>query len=415
MGQPGRALRFDVFISYAHSDGEWARILAGRLHGAGFKVFLDVWRLAPGDLVTHSLEEGIRGSRAGILVCSPQAMSSKWVREEYAGLIENAVQQGRRLIPVLYLDAELPTFVANRVWVDFREATGPTYEAKVAELVRGLRGLPPEQPPRRTVGNRPVPAPDRVPGQTGMLRRRNPANAWSSTSSAVALLATFLLVFAVSRDGGPTACPAVAVTLHVKPSVPDTFLGHADVHCPAPRGYQYQLFTRIIWPGQRDPVYYAGNSENQNIPSRRGKYPITLGIDHEVRRCYVVVALVDKVPAGSGSPDEPGARQRLTGDRESGLQLDGQGRQPDEGHASPSPRGILGRSACSRSGPGRHRSSGTADLPRTSYLIPGIGYGEFGICKPGIGSNDTAIGDRCEAPNNAAWPADLPPSQAAFG
>ena len=140
------------FVSYGHEDAAWVRVLAGNLHQAGITVFLDEWELAAGDSFTGRLEEGIRGSANGVLVVSPHALSRPWVREEYAALLRRAVEQpGRRLVPVLYADAELPPFLANRRWVDFRgaAATGPQYEARLGELVRALQGRPAAGPPAR--------------------------------------------------------------------------------------------------------------------------------------------------------------------------------------------------------------------------------------------------------------------------
>jgi hypothetical protein len=134
---------WDVFASYGHEDAGWVRVLAGNLHQAGFDVFLDEWELVGGDRFAGRLEEGIRDSVSGVLVVSPHALSRPWVREEYEALLRLAVEQpGRRLIPVLYADADLPPFLGNRLWVDFRGAgtTGPEYEARLGELVRYLRG-----------------------------------------------------------------------------------------------------------------------------------------------------------------------------------------------------------------------------------------------------------------------------------
>ena len=113
---------WDVFVSYGHEDAGWVRVLAGNLHRAGFEVFLDEWELVGGDRVTERLEDGIRDSANGVLVVSPDSLSRPWVREEYEALLRQAVQDPgrRRLIPVLYADAELPVFLANRLWVDFR-------------------------------------------------------------------------------------------------------------------------------------------------------------------------------------------------------------------------------------------------------------------------------------------------------
>ena len=55
---------------------------------------------------------------------------------------------------MLYADAELPPFLANRLWVDFRGAatTGPQYDAKLEELVRYLQGRPAVDRPARGTG-----------------------------------------------------------------------------------------------------------------------------------------------------------------------------------------------------------------------------------------------------------------------
>ena len=143
----GTGRHFDVFVSYAHEDADWVRVLAGRLHQAGLEVFLDDWQIVPGDVLVRSLEEGIRTSTAGILVCSPSSVASSWVMQEYAALLTQAVTQGRRLIPVLFEQVELPAFLAARVWVDFRHADGPTYDVKLTELVRALRATPPADRP----------------------------------------------------------------------------------------------------------------------------------------------------------------------------------------------------------------------------------------------------------------------------
>ncbi len=135
--------RWDVFLSYGHEDAGWVGLLAGNLHRDGFNVLLYQWEAVGGDHVTGRLEEAIRASRSGALVVSPHSLSRLWVREEYEALLGRAVEDpaGRRVVPVLYREAEPPEFMANRPWVDFRTATaGPKYEAALEHLERYLRG-----------------------------------------------------------------------------------------------------------------------------------------------------------------------------------------------------------------------------------------------------------------------------------
>ena len=131
---------FDVFISYGHQDQDWVRTLAENLYRAGLEVFYDEWEIAPGDVLVHRLDEGIRTSRSGILVISSASLSRPWVMEEYGAMLTRAVAGQQRLIPVLLGEAELPPFLAARVWVDFRHADGPEYDRRVSQLVAALRG-----------------------------------------------------------------------------------------------------------------------------------------------------------------------------------------------------------------------------------------------------------------------------------
>jgi tetratricopeptide (TPR) repeat protein len=167
--------RWDAFISYGYEDADWVGALAGNLQRDGFDVFLDAWELVGGDRVTGRLEDAIRDSTNGVLVVSPHALSRPWVREEYEALLRQAVNDpGRRLIPVLYRDAELPAFLANRLWVDFRGAasTGPEYDARLEELERALRGLAVRDRPARD-GSRvwPVGAGGQTVRPAGAMRR----------------------------------------------------------------------------------------------------------------------------------------------------------------------------------------------------------------------------------------------------
>jgi tetratricopeptide (TPR) repeat protein len=137
----------DVFISYAHADQAWVEVLAENLHQSGLEVFFDEWEIGPGDVLVHRLDEGLR-ARNGVLVVSPVALERPWVQQEYAAMVTRAVDKQLRLIPVLLKDAEMPPLLASRVWVDFRGADGPVYEARVRELVTALKGERRGPPPR---------------------------------------------------------------------------------------------------------------------------------------------------------------------------------------------------------------------------------------------------------------------------
>ncbi len=179
---------FDVFVSYGHGDQPWVRVLAENLERAGLHVFYDEWDILPGDVLVHRLDAGIRGSAHGIVVVSPHALSRPWVAAEYAAMLTRTVAGEQRLIPVLLEDADLPPFLASRVWVDFRETHDPaTYTARVGELVAALQG-------RR----RPRPAAD------GTVRPP-PGQAYGAEGPRTARLQVSRDTVVLSSDGGTVA------------------------------------------------------------------------------------------------------------------------------------------------------------------------------------------------------------------
>ncbi|HSF39408.1 MAG TPA: toll/interleukin-1 receptor domain-containing protein, partial [Thermoanaerobaculia bacterium] len=103
---------YDVFLSYAHADAEEVHRLAENLHNAGLEVFLDDWRIDPGDVLVHKLDAALLNSRNGILCVTPTALSRDWVLKEYAAMMTRATERKLRLIPVLLADAELPPLLA---------------------------------------------------------------------------------------------------------------------------------------------------------------------------------------------------------------------------------------------------------------------------------------------------------------
>ncbi|HYL99722.1 MAG TPA: toll/interleukin-1 receptor domain-containing protein, partial [Blastocatellia bacterium] len=60
-----------VFISYSHSDSEWARKLAEAIAGVGLTVWFDQTDIKPGQHLADELEKGLRGSDAIVFLIDP--------------------------------------------------------------------------------------------------------------------------------------------------------------------------------------------------------------------------------------------------------------------------------------------------------------------------------------------------------
>ncbi|MGH3936991.1 MAG: toll/interleukin-1 receptor domain-containing protein [Pseudonocardiaceae bacterium] len=145
--------RWDVFVSYAHEDAAWVRVLAENLHRAGRDVFFDQWDVVGGSRLSQRLQQGLESAQAVVLVVSRAAVDKPWWQEEFAAAMAGVVAGVQRLIPVLLDDVPLPPFVASRVWVDFRHLDAPAqYEARFTDLLRAVQGLPRGERPRRGGG-----------------------------------------------------------------------------------------------------------------------------------------------------------------------------------------------------------------------------------------------------------------------
>jgi hypothetical protein len=91
---------FDVFVSYAHSDGEFVATLLSRLEDENIHAFADR-SIKPGDDWLLRLEAALKESQVILFLITPNSLRSNWVNAE-AGA---AWILKKRVIPVL-LDAD---------------------------------------------------------------------------------------------------------------------------------------------------------------------------------------------------------------------------------------------------------------------------------------------------------------------
>jgi hypothetical protein len=138
----GRAVldTFDAFLSYNSGDSDWVVALKDALEKKGVTVWLDRSQIRPGDRFVTVLEDALKSVRSVVVVVSPGSLRSSWVQDEYhrALTLSNADPNRLRLIAVLIGDAEPPGFLANRDWVDFRDAT--RFTESLNKLVYGITG-----------------------------------------------------------------------------------------------------------------------------------------------------------------------------------------------------------------------------------------------------------------------------------
>lgn len=135
-----KAHAYDVFVSYSHDDRDWVAGFAGRLEAAGLRVARDEVFLRPGDVLVHAIEQAILESAHGVLVFSQASVADGWVSEQYAAMMQKTIEDGRRFIPVVIDDVELPVFAASRYYIDFQNVSYDDYDQLITKIIDALRG-----------------------------------------------------------------------------------------------------------------------------------------------------------------------------------------------------------------------------------------------------------------------------------
>ena len=114
--------RYDVFLSHNSKDKAAGARLAERAEAAaGLRVWFDEWVIKPGDDIYLAIERGLEAARVQVLCLSPAALGSDWVTlERSTVLFRDPTNAGRRFIPLLLADCELPDALRRYKYVDFR-------------------------------------------------------------------------------------------------------------------------------------------------------------------------------------------------------------------------------------------------------------------------------------------------------
>ena len=110
-----------IFLSHTSLDKPFVEKLARDLQRIGVNVWFDKWEIKVGESITWKIDEGIREQEYLGVVLSPEALQSEWVKSELGSAW--AKQMNRKkifVLPILYRDCDMPLFLAERKYADFR-------------------------------------------------------------------------------------------------------------------------------------------------------------------------------------------------------------------------------------------------------------------------------------------------------
>ncbi len=147
-----------AFVSYTWKPPEhknWVRELATKLRAEdGVEVTLDQWHTAPGDQLTHFMEQAVSSNNYVLIICTPIYKRKSDNREGGVGyegdiMTAQAISTGneRKFLPILASgtwEQAAPIWLLGKYYVDL---TGDNFAEGYEDLRTTLLGLRPEAPP----------------------------------------------------------------------------------------------------------------------------------------------------------------------------------------------------------------------------------------------------------------------------
>ncbi len=148
MSAPAKRLR--IFISHSHQDSAFCRQLVQALRAADADVWYDEHNLHAGSLL-DSIEQELRTRPVFLLILSPAALKSQWVRNECKWAFTRMMHEPQRLLlPVLAAPVR-----EEDIWLwlqDFKRIEAP-----------GVEPYPPDEAVRQTLHALSLSLPDEAP------------------------------------------------------------------------------------------------------------------------------------------------------------------------------------------------------------------------------------------------------------
>ena len=95
---------YDVFLSYASEDRQYAVSLKQALNEANVSVWIDVEEVSLGEPILPAIERGIKESRYAVLLLSPSYTAKSWPKVEFDALMKRQIDArgGPGILPLLH-------------------------------------------------------------------------------------------------------------------------------------------------------------------------------------------------------------------------------------------------------------------------------------------------------------------------
>lgn len=100
---------FDIFINHDFKDKDFVEQLAKKLDSNKIKVWYDDFTLKVGDCIMDKIQEGLKKSRYGVVVLSPNFINNiSWAKEEFESLkAKEKIERRLLILPIWRKDVSV--------------------------------------------------------------------------------------------------------------------------------------------------------------------------------------------------------------------------------------------------------------------------------------------------------------------
>lgn len=140
--EQARSGEYDVFISYAHEDTAAREVFVDALLDVlpTTRVFVDRFEIDPGAAWQRRIFEGLDRCRNVVSLLTPAYLASDPCLEEFNIAWMRSRERGEDLLrPLFVSEAELPTYMRSRLYVDCREFDHDKLASAAASVAQALR------------------------------------------------------------------------------------------------------------------------------------------------------------------------------------------------------------------------------------------------------------------------------------
>lgn len=126
-----------VFVCYAHNDLDFVLALVTQLKERGVDIWIDKWFLVVGDDWNYEIDIALRNCTRFVIVLSPVAVESP----EVQGELRTALDERKRIVPVLYQPCVIPRQLRTLLYADFTSGNA-TDQVGLEHLLRAITSSP---------------------------------------------------------------------------------------------------------------------------------------------------------------------------------------------------------------------------------------------------------------------------------